>query len=157
MAYKYEETVRGIVEKIGGIDNIAHATHCATRFRLKLKDMSKFDEKGIQNVKGVLGLRMMDQNEIQIICGTVVSTIYDEFQKITGFKGDGAIDDPVAAREDGVRKYTPKKITSIITEYLSGTVAPVIPIYLSCGLLLAVLSVATQFLDYQKTVVHIQF
>ena len=84
MAYKYEETVRGIVEKIGGIDNIAHATHCATRFRLKLKDMSKFDEKGIQNVKGVLGLRMMDQNEIQIICGTVVSTIYDEFQKITG-------------------------------------------------------------------------
>ncbi len=145
MAYKYEETVRGIVEKIGGIDNIAHATHCATRFRLKLKDMSKFDEKGIQNVKGVLGLRMMDQNEIQIICGTVVSTIYDEFQKITGFKGDGAIDDPVAAREDGVRKYTPKKITSIITEYLSGTVAPVIPIYLSCGLLLAVLSVATQF------------
>ena len=145
MAYKYEETGRGIVEKIGGIDNIAHATHCATRFRLKLKDMSKFDEKGIQNVKGVLGLRMMDQNEIQIICGTVVSTIYDEFQKITGFKGDGAIDDPVAAREDGVRKYTPKKITSIITEYLSGTVAPVIPIYLSCGLLLAVLSVATQF------------
>lgn len=145
MAYKYEETVRGIVEKIGGIDNIAHATHCATRFRLKLKDMSKFDEKGIQNVKGVLGLRMMDQNEIQIICGTVVSTIYDEFQKITGFKGDGAIDDPVAAREDGVRKYTPKKIASIITEYLSGTVAPVIPIYLSCGLLLAVLSVATQF------------
>ena len=145
MAYKYEETVRGIVEKIGGIDNIAYATHCATRFRLKLKDMSKFDEKGIQNVKGVLGLRMMDQNEIQIICGTVVSTIYDEFQKITGFKGDGAIDDPVAAREDGVRKYTPKKIASIITEYLSGTVAPVIPIYLSCGLLLAVLSVATQF------------
>lgn len=145
MAYKYEETVRGIVEKIGGIDNIAHATHCATRFRLKLKDMSKFDEKGIQNVKWVLGLRMMDQNEIQIICGTVVSTIYDEFQKITGFKGDGAIDDPVAAREDGVRKYTPKKIASIITEYLSGTVAPVIPIYLSCGLLLAVLSVATQF------------
>lgn len=145
MAYKYEETVRGIVKKIGGIDNIAHATHCATRFRLKLKDMSKFDEKGIQNVKGVLGLRMMDQNEIQIICGTVVSTIYDEFQKITGFKGDGAIDDPVAAREDGVRKYTPKKIASIITEYLSGTVAPVIPIYLSCGLLLAVLSVATQF------------
>lgn len=145
MAYKYEETVRGIVEKIGGIDNIAHATHCATRFRLKLKDMSKFDEKGIQNVKGVLGLRMMDQNEIQIICGTVVSTIYDEFQKITGFKGDGAIDDPVAAREDGVRKYTSKKIASIITEYLSGTVAPVIPIYLSCGLLLAVLSVATQF------------
>lgn len=151
MAYKYEETVRGIVEKIGGIDNIAHATHCATRFRLKLKDMSKFDEKGIQNVKGVLGLRMMDQNEIQIICGTVVSTIYDEFQKITGFKGDGAIDDPVAAREDGVRKYTPKKIASIITEYLSGTVAPVIPIYLSCGLLLAVLSVATQFFGLSES------
>ncbi len=34
MAYKYEATVNGIVEKIGGVENIAHATHCATRFRM---------------------------------------------------------------------------------------------------------------------------
>lgn len=146
MAYKYETTVTGIVEKIGGVDNIVHATHCATRFRLKLKDINKLDQEGIQNVKGVLGLRMMDNNEIQIICGTVVNTIYDEFQQITGFKGSGVVNDPVAAKADGVKpKLTPKRIAGIITEYLSGTVAPVIPIYLACGLLLAVLSVATQF------------
>lgn len=146
MAYKYETTVTGIVEKIGGVDNIVHATHCATRFRLKLKDINKLDQEGIQNVKGVLGLRMMDNNEIQIICGTVVNTIYDEFQQITGFKGSGVVNDPVAEKADGVKpKLTPKRIAGIITEYLSGTVAPVIPIYLACGLLLAVLSVATQF------------
>lgn len=146
MAYKYETTVTGIVEKIGGVDNIAHATHYATRFRLKLKDINKLDQEGIQNVNGVLGLRMMDNNEIQIICGTVVNTIYDEFQQITGFKGGGVVNDPTAAKADGVKpKLTPKRIAGIITEYLSGTVAPVIPIYLACGLLLAVLSVATQF------------
>lgn len=146
MAYKYEETVKGIMENIGGVENIANATHCATRFRLRLKDLDKLDSAGVQKVKGVLGLRQMDNNEIQIICGTVVSTIYDEFQKITGYKGSGAVNDPAAAREDGEKKkLTPKIIAGIITEYLSGTVAPVIPIYLACGLLLAVLSVCTQF------------
>ncbi|MGN0266318.1 MAG: glucose PTS transporter subunit IIA [Lachnospiraceae bacterium] len=146
MAYKYEATVNGIMECIGGVRNIANATHCATRFRLRLKDMDKLDEEGLQNVKGVLGLRKMDNNEIQIICGTVVSTIYDEFQQITGFKGAGAVNDPAAAREDGVKKkLTVKKAAGIVTEYLGGTVAPVIPIYLACGLLLAVLSVCTQF------------
>lgn len=146
MAYKYEATVNGIMESIGGVDNIANATHCATRFRLRLKDMGKLNEAGLQKVKGVLGLRKMDNNEIQIICGTVVSTIYDEFQQITGFKGTGTVHDPAAEREDKAgKKLTPKKAAGIITEYLGGTVAPVIPIYLACGLLLAVLSVCTQF------------
>jgi len=146
MTYKYEETVRGIVKNIGGVDNIDYATHCATRFRLKLKDINKLDQEGVQNVKGVLGLRMMDNNEIQIICGTVVNTIFDEFQQITGFKGSGALNDPATAKADGVQlKITPKRVAGIITEYLGGTVAPVIPIYLTCGLLLAVLSIATQF------------
>ena len=146
MAYKYEATVNGIMEHIGGVENIANATHCATRFRLRLKDMGKLDEAGIQKVKGVLGLRKMDNNEIQIICGTVVSTIYDEFQQITGFHGGGAVNDPATARTDGAKpKLTPKRAAGIVTEYLSGTVAPVIPIYLACGLLLAVLSVCTQF------------
>ena len=133
MTYKYEETVRGIVKNIGGVDNIDYATHCATRFRLKLKDINKLDQEGVQNVKGVLGLRMMDNNEIQIICGTVVNTIFDEFQQITGFKGSGALNDPATAKADGVQlKITPKRVAGIITEYLGGTVAPVIPIYLTC-------------------------
>ena len=141
MAYRYEETVKGIMENIGGVENIVNATHCATRFRLRLKDMHKLDQKGIENVKGVLGIRIMDNNEIQIICGTVVSTIFDEFKQITGYAGS---ENAVAAKKK--QKLTMKRLTNIITEYLSGTVAPVIPIYLTCGLLLAVLNVATQFL-----------
>lgn len=140
MAYKYEETVNGIMENIGGVDNISNATHCATRFRLKLKDMDKLNQQGLESVKGVLGLRMMDNNEIQIICGTVVSTIFDEFKQITGYKGGGGA---VAAGEK--QKLTPKRVVNIITEYLSGTVAPVIPIYLTCGMLLAILNLSTQF------------
>lgn len=141
MSYKYEATVRGIVENIGGIENIANATHCATRFRLKLKNMDKLNQKEIENVKGVLGLRIMDNNEIQIICGTVVSTIFDEFKQITGYAGSENV-----VKNNQKQKMTAKRLANIITEYLGGTVAPVIPIYLTCGLMLAVLSMATQFL-----------
>lgn len=142
MAFKYEETVKGIMENIGGVENIANATHCATRFRLRLKDMDKLNAKGVEKVKGVLGLRTMDNNEIQIICGTVVSTIFDEFKQITGYNESGAAGTAASAQKE---KLTPKKVANIITEYLGGTVAPVIPIYLTCGLLLAILNVATQF------------
>lgn len=139
---KYEATVKGIVENIGGIDNLAFATHCATRLRFKLKDMSKLKEDALKKVKAVMGVRVMEGNEIQIIIGTDVITVYDEFIEITGYKGaeDGS---NVPA---GKRKLTLKGVGSMIVEYLSGTVAPVIPIYLGCGMLMAFLTICTNFL-----------
>lgn len=52
---KYEATVKGIVENIGGIDNLAFATHCATRLRFKLKDMSKLKEDALKKSEGCYG------------------------------------------------------------------------------------------------------
>lgn len=139
---KYEETVKGIVESIGGLNNLLSAGHCATRLRFKLKDMSRLREEDLKRVKAVLGVRVMEGNEIQIIIGTDVITAYEEFMEITGFSGAG--DGNQISGEK--KKLTLKGIGSSLVEYLSGTVAPVIPIYLGCGMLMAFLTICTNFL-----------
>lgn len=153
MKLKYQETVEGILKYIGGISNLATATHCATRLRFKLTDMGKFDEAGLKKVKSVMGVRVMEGNEIQIIIGTDVSTVYEEFMEITGFKG-GCDSGSIPGDK---KRLTPKVIGSMAVEYLSGTVAPVIPIYLGCGMLLAFLTICTNFLglDAESGVVRI--
>lgn len=139
---KYEATVKGIVEHIGGLDNLAVANHCATRLRFKLKDITKMNEDALKKVKAVMGVRTMEGNEIQIIIGTDVVTVYDEFMEITGYKEGGGGE----TQTSGKKKLSLKGIGSIIVEYLSGTVAPVIPIYLGCGMLMAFLTICTNFL-----------
>ena len=139
---KYEATVKGIVEHIGGLDNLAVANHCATRLRFKLKDITKMNEDALKKVKAVMGVRTMEGNEIQIIIGTDVVTVYDEFMEITGYKEGGGGE----AQASGKKKLSLKGIGSIIVEYLSGTVAPVIPIYLGCGMLMAFLTICANFL-----------
>ena len=34
----YKETAKGILEHVGGVENISNMSHCATRLRLNLKD-----------------------------------------------------------------------------------------------------------------------
>lgn len=139
---KYEATINGIVKNIGGLDNLVSAGHCATRLRFRLTDMSKLNEAGLKKVKSVMGVRVMEGNEIQIIIGTDVSTVYEEFMSSTGFKGSGS----ASAATGEKKKMTLKGFGSMIVEYISGTVAPVIPIYLGCGMLLAFLTICTNFL-----------
>ncbi|MGM0210291.1 MULTISPECIES: glucose PTS transporter subunit IIA [unclassified Enterococcus] len=137
---KYEATVNGIVENIGGLSNLTSAGHCATRLRFKLNDMTKLNEAELKKTKAVMGVRVMEGNEIQIIIGTDVSNVYEEFMDITGYKGTGS----GATATKG--KLTLKGFGSMVVEYVSGTVAPVIPIYLGCGMLLAFLTICTNFL-----------
>ena len=148
MAYKYEDLVNGIVAAVGGLDNINYAAHCATRLRLGLNNMTKMDEESLKAVDGVLGVQTKGGNQVHVILGTVVSTIYDEFMQITNFDGKvgGAIDDPATAKSDmGKGGFSLKRVGAAIVEYLGGTVAPVIPIYLGCGMLMAFLNVCTSF------------
>lgn len=60
-----------IIEKIGGEENIAGLTHCATRLRFTLKDDGAADENGIKNIRGVLGVARSG-GQFQVIIGNEV-------------------------------------------------------------------------------------
>lgn len=42
---EYRDSVRQIIEAVGGKENINTATHCVTRLRLVLNDEEKVDKK----------------------------------------------------------------------------------------------------------------
>lgn len=94
---KYQQLIDGIVDGLGGIENISFATHCATRLRMKVRDTDKASQDALKKVKGVLGIRDIGDGEIQIIVGTDIENIYDAFVKITGY--DGPSDDGVSEEE----------------------------------------------------------
>ena len=52
----FKETAKGILENVGGVENIANMTHCATRLRLNLKDASKANDEAVKSVDGVVNV-----------------------------------------------------------------------------------------------------
>lgn len=145
---KYDQLVTGVIENIGGDKNLALADHCATRMRLALKDPARLNMDALRAVPGVLGVRSLNENEVQVIVGTDVLNVYSEFvkkAKYTGPSGAVAVDGAAKARPTTAGGWA-KYVGNAILAYLSGTVRPVIPIFLTSGLLLAFLTVLTNFL-----------
>ena len=76
MNKKYQEMARQIVTAVGGNENVVSVTHCMTRLRFNLKDMSIPKDDEIKNITGVLGTARSG-GQYQIIIGQTVNEVYD--------------------------------------------------------------------------------
>lgn len=70
-----------ILEALGGKDNIVSVDNCITRMRLEVKDNSIIDEAKIK-AAGAKGVLKPSKNGVQIIIGTQVQFVTDEFRKL---------------------------------------------------------------------------
>ena len=70
-----------VLEGVGGKDNVASVDNCITRLRLVIKDYTKVDEKKIKSA-GVAGVVRPSQKDVQVIIGTKVQFVADEFKKL---------------------------------------------------------------------------
>lgn len=71
----------GILEAIGGKENIEVLDNCVTRLRLTLKDVSLIDEVKIKSL-GSKGIMKLGSNNVQIIMGTLADPIAAEMKKL---------------------------------------------------------------------------
>lgn len=69
-----------ILEGVGGKDNVASIDNCITRLRLEVKDYIKVDEKKIKSA-GIAGVIRPSKSSVQVIVGTQVQSVADEFKK----------------------------------------------------------------------------
>lgn len=161
---KYEALVNGVVDNVGGLDNIKFATHCATRLRLQTHDEKKINFDALEGVEGVFGVRNIGGGEVQVIVGGDIENIYEQFIAITGYSGATSDPGDAAAAAAATAEDTPqtamdrmKFVGRKIMDYLGGTVGPVIPIYMCCGMIMAFLTICTTFLglDAKSGVVEI--
>ncbi len=131
----YRSLAGDILQGVGGEGNIASATHCATRLRLKLRDDSKADQAAIEKLPGVITV-MKAGGQFQVVIGNNVPTVYAELGKITKLTDDDAGSDEPVAHGNLFNRFI---------DLISSIFSPVIWPLAAAGLLKAFLSMATQF------------
>ncbi len=130
----FEQIAAGIIENVGGKDNIAHAAHCMTRLRITPKDTSLVNLDEIKKL-GVLGAQMIG-DQVQVIIGNDISEVYDSFIKASGIERVAAIDENLD--EDLVKpKKTVKDVLGSILPTVVACVFPILPALIACGMMQA--------------------
>lgn len=129
MATNYEELAKGVVENIGGKDNVINAWNCVTRLRFNLKDKDLVNIETIKKIPGVMGAQFSG-DQFQVVIGNRVGEAFEEVEKIVGGGSSGG-------------KSTEKEsIISVLMDTLSGIFTPIIPALAGVGLLKGFTSLA---------------
>ena len=77
----FTEVAKIVLEGVGGKENVTSIDNCITRLRLEIKDYTKVDEKKIKSA-GVAGVIRPGKTSVQVIIGTKVQFVADEFKKL---------------------------------------------------------------------------
>lgn len=123
------ELAKQIVSNVGGETNISTFTHCATRLRFTLKDMSKANVDTLKNLEGVLTAQVKS-GQLQVVIGAKVEAIFNAVSEM--IKIDDSSDVDVVPEKKN-------KISSII-ETISGVFSPTLNVLIGCGMFKAIVS-----------------
>ncbi len=131
---KNKKIAQEILPLVGGKENIVQARHCMTRLRLTLKDDSKADIEGLKALSGVVGCQFSG-GQLQVIIGTNVGKVYDEFIALSGVVAHGAVEETADEPQEK------KSFIDNLFGYISGSMTPVLPALIAAGLIKTVLAV----------------
>ena len=139
---KYTQLAADILNAVGGPENIGSITHCMTRLRLALKDMTKPVDDEVKKIKGVLGVVRSDEL-YQVVVGTDVEMIYNEILTAApGIAGAGSVPEDAPAKKD---EPTKKAFGGQIISYISGSITPTLPVLIGSGMISAILALLANF------------
>ncbi|MGM9629314.1 glucose PTS transporter subunit IIA [Butyricicoccus sp.] len=133
---KYQDLCETIIANVGGKSNVIGVTHCVTRLRFKLQDISKANTDVLKKTNGVLQV-IQSGGQYQVVVGTHVAEIYKELCEIGGFSaGDEA---PAASSEE-------EKSGNLVSRFLitmTGIFNPLLSMLMASGMIKAVLVLLT--------------
>lgn len=130
----YAELAKQILEKVGGKDNVAFLTHCATRLRFNLKDDSKANAEALKKTKGVMGV-VNKGGQFQVIIGSDVGSVYKELAELGSFT-DG---------NDNKKDDDKKGVLVKVFDTVAGIFTPIIPAITGAGMIKCVLALLVSF------------
>lgn len=138
------EIAKNLVQLVGGKDNIKSAQNCMTRCRLELFDFSKADIEGLKKSEGALGV-VEAEGQLQVIYGPgKVNKVTEEVQKLLGDKKIALGEDAVAQTKAKLKEKNNTKFKNILKK-LGNVFIPLIPLFVACGLVLAVNNIANVY------------
>ena len=124
-----ESLAQGILDNLGGVDNIDQLENCMTRLRVSVHDPKKVNKANLEHLSKVLSV-LEEDNNFQVVLGPgVADTICKEVKELgVNVKQGDVVYDSV----------TPKTSGKSILQYLSRVFAPLIPIFAGAGLLFGI-------------------
>ena len=120
-----------LLERVGGEANVSAMSHCATRMRFVLKDVSKADTEGIKALDGVVTV-VQAGGQYQVVIGNDVPILYEALGRITHLKDSDA---PPAEPQGNLLDRAVALVSALIH--------PLIWTMAGAGLIKAVLALAT--------------
>ncbi|MDK7050577.1 PTS system trehalose-specific EIIBC component [Aerococcus sanguinicola] len=124
----FKEDAAVLVEAIGGRENVAAVTHCATRMRFALEDPGKADVERIESLPSVKGT-FTQAGQFQVIIGNQVSEFYQAFEAVSGLEGTSK--DQVKDQAKGNQSAFQRALS-----FMAEVFAPIIPAFIVGGLIL---------------------
>ncbi len=136
MANKFTEDAKSLLSAVGGKENIAAVSHCATRMRFVLNDADLANEKEIERIPSVKGM-FTQAGQFQVIIGNEVAQFYNEFSAVSGIEGVSKDAAKVTAKQN--MNWLQRAI-AVLAEIFS----PLIPAIIVGGLILGFRNILEQ-------------
>ncbi|HHT06825.1 MAG TPA: PTS transporter subunit EIIC [Hydrogenispora sp.] len=130
----YQTIAKEILTHVGGEENIELMDYCATRLRLRLREMNNVDRNRLEKTKGVLGVNYSG-NRVQIIIGSDVANVYKAFTSMVNLEKNRT-----TAKGGGE-----KSKLSVILDTIAGVFTPILPGITGAGMIKALLALFTAF------------
>lgn len=141
----YKKLAADIVENVGGPENIEIVSHCMTRLRFNLKDVSKTNKETLENLNGVLGV-VYAGGQYMVILGQNLIPVYERVIKDFNLEAGEISNENL----DDIKEKQPltlKNIGNTILGYVSASVTPLIPGLIAGGMLKVILLLIVTFID----------
>ncbi|WP_159649577.1 PTS transporter subunit EIIC [Erysipelothrix aquatica] len=131
---EYKKLSEAVLENVGGVQNISHVEHCATRLRIHYINKKMVNEEAIKVIDGVVGI-INKGDQIQIIIGPDVHNAYNDFLEISKFKETNKStesDEPENGKKD-VMYYV-----NAVGNFSAAVFMPIVPALVTGGLILVI-------------------
>lgn len=133
MSKDYQDMAQRIVQKVGGKTNVVSVTHCMTRLRFNLKDMSVPKDDEIKNITGVLGVARSG-GQYQIIIGQTVNEVYDAVVAVGNLTEAAPINENIDQANKAHEKMTWKSVGNTVLNKIAGSLTPLIPMLIAASM-----------------------
>lgn len=133
----YQKIANDILSNLGGRENIKELTHCMTRLRLKIKDMSKVNNKNLEKIESVITV-VESMGQLQIVIGNKVSNVYSELIELVP-------NIHINNDNDSNDKPVKENLFNSILTTIAGIFTPTIPAIAGSGMIKGILSVVAMY------------
>lgn len=135
MAKDYKLIASSVLEQVGGIENVTHVMHCATRLRFTLKDidLAVAHKDAVKDIPGVIDV-IVQNGQYQVCIGPDVSSV---FKLIQSELPQGGVSESLPEGEESAKKSLGDRFFEVV----SGIFTPVVPVLMASGMMGAILTI----------------